>query len=119
VYRDYASRPALLRERLVDRPPALVVIDEVQKVPALLDEVHWLIEVDFVLDDMAVAIEIKGSARVHGGDLRGLRALAEEFSVRRKVVVSLEPEPRTVAPGIEILPWSAFFSQLWAGDLGV
>jgi predicted AAA+ superfamily ATPase len=77
------------------------------------------LEVDFVLDDMAVAIEIKGSARVHDGDLRGMRALAEERSVGLKVVVSLEPEPRTVAPGIEILPWATFFARLWAGDLGV
>src|SRR5882724_397982 len=41
----YASRPAFLREELLARPGGtLVVIDEVQKVPALLDEVHWLIE---------------------------------------------------------------------------
>jgi predicted AAA+ superfamily ATPase len=41
TFADYASRPALLRERFDGR---LTVIDEVQKVPALLDEVHWLIE---------------------------------------------------------------------------
>jgi uncharacterized protein len=41
----YASRPALLREELEALPPGrLVVIDEVQKAPGLLDEVHWLIE---------------------------------------------------------------------------
>src|SRR5262245_12588167 len=44
VYWEYASRPALLRERFRDKRHALIVIDEVQKVPALLDEVHWLIE---------------------------------------------------------------------------
>lgn len=43
VYADYASRPALLRERWQNHN-GLLVIDEVQKVPALLDEVHWLIE---------------------------------------------------------------------------
>src|SRR5262245_23073622 len=41
VFADYASRPALLRERWKE---GLTIIDEVQKVPALLDEVHWLIE---------------------------------------------------------------------------
>lgn len=41
VYFEYASRPALLRERWKGR---LTVIDEIQKVPALLDEIHWLIE---------------------------------------------------------------------------
>ena len=41
----YASRPALLREELEAVPQGrLVVIDEVQKAPGLLDEVHWLIE---------------------------------------------------------------------------
>lgn len=41
VFAEYAARPALLRERW---SPGLTIIDEVQKVPALLDEVHWLIE---------------------------------------------------------------------------
>jgi predicted AAA+ superfamily ATPase len=45
---DLARRPALLRERLLAAEPAKlarpVILDEVQKVPALLDEVHWLIE---------------------------------------------------------------------------
>jgi uncharacterized protein len=40
---DYLSRPALLRERYQDYK-GKIVIDEVQKAPALLDEVHWLIE---------------------------------------------------------------------------
>jgi predicted AAA+ superfamily ATPase len=38
---EYTARPALLRERYDGR---FTIIDEVQKVPALLDEVHWLIE---------------------------------------------------------------------------
>jgi len=45
---DFARRPALLRERLLAAAPqrlrSPVILDEVQKVPALLDEVHWLIE---------------------------------------------------------------------------
>lgn len=41
VFAELAVRPALLRERWNGR---VTVIDEVQKVPALLDEVHWLIE---------------------------------------------------------------------------
>ena len=45
---DLARRPALLRERLLAAAPerlrSPVILDEVQKVPALLDEVHWLIE---------------------------------------------------------------------------
>lgn len=48
VMLELAKRPSLLRERLLASPPrqlqAPVIIDEVQKVPQLLDEVHWLIE---------------------------------------------------------------------------
>ncbi len=43
VFAEYSSRPSLLRERYQDQK-GLIVIDEIQKVPALLDEVHWLIE---------------------------------------------------------------------------
>jgi predicted AAA+ superfamily ATPase len=45
---EMAKRPALLREQLLAAPPgrlqAPVIIDEVQKVPQLLDEIQWLIE---------------------------------------------------------------------------
>ena len=48
VLSEYASKPSLLRERYQAPLGAAshlpIVIDEVQKCPALLDEVHWLIE---------------------------------------------------------------------------
>jgi len=44
VFGEYAARPALLRERFGGKRDSLVVIDEIQKIPALLDEVHWIIE---------------------------------------------------------------------------
>jgi predicted AAA+ superfamily ATPase len=41
----YATQPNLLREELWNHETSqFIVIDEVQKVPALLNEVHWLIE---------------------------------------------------------------------------
>ncbi|WP_310570558.1 AAA family ATPase, partial [Gemmatimonas sp.] len=44
-YVRYLQRPSLLRDELRDAAHGtLTVIDEIQKVPALLDEVHWLIE---------------------------------------------------------------------------
>lgn len=76
-------------------------------------------EVDFLAGELDLAIEVKAGSRVHDGDLRGLRALGGEHAVRRLVVVSLESEPRTVAGGIEVLPWRLFLDRLWAGDLGV
>ncbi|MBF0363060.1 MAG: ATP-binding protein [Oligoflexia bacterium] len=41
---EYLTSPSLLRERYHKHPAHLIVIDEIQKVPGLLDEVHWLIE---------------------------------------------------------------------------
>ncbi len=41
IFFEYARRPALLRERWKGE---LTVIDEIQKIPALLNEIHWLIE---------------------------------------------------------------------------
>jgi len=43
VFAEYASRPSLLRERFKDSKK-MIIIDEVQKAPMLLDEVHWMIE---------------------------------------------------------------------------
>lgn len=73
-------------------------------------------EVDFILGEKELAIEIKGSKRVHEGDIRSLLALKEDGPVRRCVVVSLEGEPRQIHRGIEILPWRLFIERLWNGD---
>jgi predicted AAA+ superfamily ATPase len=76
-------------------------------------------EVDFIAGNLDLAIEVKGAGRVHEGDTSGLRALREEYRVKRCVVVCLERKPRTMAPGIEVLPWELFLQRLWNGDLGV
>lgn len=75
------------------------------------------LEVDFILGEKDVAIEAKGKARVHEGDLRPLQVLGDDGPVRRRIVVSLEKEPRTIRGGIEILPWRLFLDRLWGGDL--
>ncbi len=45
---EVSKNPALLRERLLAKDGAVlrhpIILDEVQKVPQVLDEVHWLIE---------------------------------------------------------------------------
>ncbi|OGX40065.1 MAG: AAA family ATPase [Omnitrophica WOR_2 bacterium RIFCSPHIGHO2_02_FULL_68_15] len=76
------------------------------------------IEVDFILGDMAVAIEAKATARVTSDHLRGLRELSHDHpTVKRRVLVSLEARPRRTEDGIEILPYAAFAKQLWSGAL--
>lgn len=76
-------------------------------------------EVDFILGDMNVAIEVKGSHRIHSTHTRGLRALLEEHTVKEAVIVSLEKQPRKPDPYIEVLPWKVFLEALWSGELGV
>ena len=71
---EFAKRPALLRERLLAEDPERlevpVILDEVQKVPQLLDEVHWLIEnrgVNFVLCGSSARKLKRGGINLLGG----------------------------------------------------
>jgi predicted AAA+ superfamily ATPase len=77
-YRRYLERPETLREELAAIPkPGQVVIDEVQKIPALLDEVHWLHEhrkVRFALCGSSARTVRRG-----GGNLLGGRAIRYEL----------------------------------------
>ena len=83
---------------------------------------HWSLsggaEVDFVLDDMRLAVEAKSSARIVPRHLRGLRSLVQDHArVRRRIVVCLEPLPRYTEDGIDILPAAEFVRRLWSGEL--
>jgi len=73
-------------------------------------------EVDFLVGAKELALEIKGSARVHEGDLRSLLALLEDGSVKHCIVVCLEREPRWIHKKIQVLPWRRFLERLWHGD---
>ena len=75
-------------------------------------------EVDFILGDMNAAIEVKGSQRIHTNHTKGLRALMEEHTVGRAVIVSLEKQPKKLDSSIEVLPWQIFLEALWSGELG-
>lgn len=69
VFARFASQPSLLRERYQDHT-GLLVIDEIQKVPALLDEVHWLIEnkgIQFLLTGSSARKLRRGHANLLGG----------------------------------------------------
>lgn len=69
LFAEYASRPALLRERY-ENYRGLLVIDEVQKIPQLLDEVHWLMEakgLQFLLTGSSARKLRRGHANLLGG----------------------------------------------------
>ena len=94
-FRRYATRPEFLRLELEANPDPTrqIVIDAVQKVPALLNEVHWLIEnrgLHFALCGSSARKVRRGAANLLGGralryELRGLTAgeLADRFDLDR------------------------------------
>lgn len=86
-----------------------------------LDISYWRtatgLEVDFILNDMEVAIEVKASKRIHETDTQALKILREENRVKKCVLVSLESEPKILNDHIHCLPWQLFLQQLWAGEL--
>jgi predicted AAA+ superfamily ATPase len=76
------------------------------------------IEVDFIINDMQLAIEAKSSARITNDHLKGLRNVAQDHGeVKRRLVVCLEQKARRTDDGIEILPVSTFVKSLSRGEL--
>ena len=74
VMLEFSKRPALLREQLLAKDPGAlkppVILDEVQKVPRILDEVQWLIEhrgLSFILCGSSARKLKRGQANLLGG----------------------------------------------------
>ena len=74
LFLDYSKRPSLLRERLLAKDSMTlkypVILDEVQKIPPILDEVHWLIEnkgLRFILCGSSARKLRRGKANLLGG----------------------------------------------------
>ncbi len=102
-YLKYRQRPSLLREEVGALPSTqLVIIDEIQKVPMLLDEVHYLIEEanrQFILCGSSARKLKKGHANLLGGralrhELLGLSAaeIGTQFSLLK--MLNNGPTPR-------------------------
>ena len=87
-----------------------------------LDLSYWAlttgVEVDFILNDMEIAIEVKSSDRITSDHLKNLRELKKDYpQIKSRFVVSLEKHIRTTDDGITVLPYQEFIRRLWAGDL--
>src|SRR3990172_7838805 len=74
LFLEFAKRPFLLREQLLAADPKQlkepILIDEVQKVPQLLDEIHWLIEnkgLRFILCGSSARKLRRGGTNLLGG----------------------------------------------------
>jgi predicted AAA+ superfamily ATPase len=71
---EFIKRPSLLREQVLAKDVYLlkhpIILDEVQKVPQILDEVHWLIEnkkLNFILCGSSARKLKRGKANLLGG----------------------------------------------------
>lgn len=74
LFIEMSKNPALLRERILAKDKNVlmypVILDEVQKVPQILDEVHWLIEnkgLRFILCGSSARKLKRGHANLLGG----------------------------------------------------
>jgi len=74
LFIDISKKPALLREELLAQPTEKtskpIILDEVQKVPMLLDEIHWLIEnkgFNFILCGSSARKLKRGHGNLLGG----------------------------------------------------
>ena len=74
LFFNFTKQPSLLREEILGlHDKSLpVIVDEIQKVPALLDEIHWLIEnekIRFVLSGSSPRKIIRSGGNMLGGRL--------------------------------------------------
>lgn len=100
TYLFLSRRPAALRE-LILPGEGLVVIDEIQKLPELLDEIHRLIEsagIRFVMTGSSARKLRRGGINLLGGRARSrvlhpfvYRELANAFDLRRALDIGLLP----------------------------
>lgn len=74
LFLEVSKNPALLREWILAKEEAVlkkpIILDEVQKIPQVLDEVHWLIEnkdLNFILCGSSARKLKKGHANLLGG----------------------------------------------------
>jgi len=63
-----------------------------------------------------VAIEVKGTHRVEGNELRPLMAFRDEYKPRQTLVVCNERVER-IHEHIRSLPWRVFLRELWEGKI--
>jgi uncharacterized protein len=76
------------------------------------------IEVDFIVNHIDLAIEVKSSKSIKSAHLKGLRQLLVDHpETKRCIVVSGESKSRMTEDKIEILSIKDFINQLWDGSL--
>lgn len=76
------------------------------------------IEVDFVVNDMQVAVEVKATRKATADHLKSLRHLRQDHpEVGRRILVCLEEIAWRSDDGIDVLPVGEFLRRLWGGEI--
>jgi predicted AAA+ superfamily ATPase len=77
-------------------------------------------EVDFVIrlkSKKLIGIEVKGSHRIDRDDLKGLKALEDDFKLEKKIIVSIEKNTRLIDDKYLVLPIETFCKNLWNNEI--
>ena len=75
-------------------------------------------EVDFIINDMEIALEAKATSNVTTKHLKALRSLKVDHpKIKRRLIVCCEDKLRITDDGIEIIPASIFTKMLWSSEL--
>ena len=130
LYMDLLADPGLFYQSVADQPPGTwVVVDEVQRLPALLNEVHRCIatlRLRFaLLGSSARKLKAASTNLLAGRALRkamfpllaGLRALGERPEVARRLLVYSGPRSFRSDDGIDVWPADRFAAAVAAGEL--
>lgn len=76
------------------------------------------IEVDFIINHIDCAIEVKATYSVNKQHLKGLRQLIIDHpETKRRIIVALDEKDRITEDDIEIFHYSSFLTELWKGNL--
>ena len=74
-------------------------------------------EVDFIVNDMEIAIEAKAAKKITAKHLKALRSLKDDHpDIKRRLVVCCEDKLRMTDDGVEIIPAAKFPEMLWQGE---
>ncbi len=75
-------------------------------------------EVDFIINDMEIAIEAKSPKKITANQLKGLRSIKiDQPNIKRRLVICCEDKLRVTDDGIEIIPSATFTEMLWQGEI--
>jgi predicted AAA+ superfamily ATPase len=114
TFAQLSARPSIIREGLAATRPALVVIDEIQKLPGLMDEVHLMIE-EFGQRFLLTGSSARKLRRTHTSLMAGRARTRRLFPfVSAEVPISDESLARVLSFGL--LP-PIYFSDDPSGDL--